>query len=343
MLNANDELADLTIERALVLNRYSSGAGRDVVNMLAFLERDIIKRLPDVTGTDTRARMLKQIKKIQEIIGNTYSEIYKLTTEDLTRIAELEAKWQIDSVNHVAGFDIATGLPSDEVLKRLVNESLIVGNTSEQWWQQQSEKLQNDFQRAVQTGMAQSETNQQITKRFRDVSGLAQRNAFALVKTATHSVAIQARHKTMEANSDVVKGKMSLATLDSHTTLVCAVRDHAKYDLENLPIEGTKAPYIAIPRHMNCRSWETFILKSFSEITGIPGFESFKGSTRASMDGQISRGTTFEKFLEGKSKEWQDEYLGTGKAELFRAGKITLSDMVSGTGRELTLDQLRKY
>lgn len=341
MLNGSDQLADLTIERALILNRYGAGAGREVVKLLAEVERDIIRRLPDVTGESTRARMLIQIRDIRAIIGNAYNNIYTLSTSNLNEIAALESQWQAESIDKVLGVSVASQLAGDEVLKKLVSDSLIVGNTAEQWWAQQSEKLQNDFQRVVQLGMAQSETNQQIAKRFKEASGLAQRNAFALVKTATHAVSIQAREATLNQNSDLVKGKMSLATLDSHTSKICAVCDHAKYDLENKPIEGTKAPYIAIPRHFGCRSWFTPILKSFAELTGLD-LPDFSPSTRASLDGQISAGTTFGKWLETKPKAWQDEYLGKGRAELFRDGKLSLSDMVSGTGRELTLSQLKK-
>jgi hypothetical protein len=91
----------------------------------------------------------------------------------------------------------------------------------------------------------------------------------------------------------------------------------------------------------NCRSYWSYPVKSFKEL-GL-NIEDFKPSTRASMDGQIPAATTFEQFLSGKSEEWQTKYLGKGRAQLWRDGKITLSDMVSGTGRELTLDQLAKF
>ena len=83
------------------------------------------------------------------------------------------------------------------------------------------------------------------------------------------------------------------------------------------------------------------LLELFKEL-GL-NIDDFTPSTRASMDGQVPAATTFEQFLSGKSEAWQDTYLGKGKAKLWRDGKITLSDMVSGTGRELTLDELAAF
>lgn len=339
-MNANDQLINITITRALVLNRYSAGTGKRVVNLLSDVERDIIRRLPDVIGAATRKRMLNQLAGIVSLIGLGYDEITKIAIDELNELAEIEAKWQIDSINSVVGVDVMRSLPTAATLEAIVTNALVVGNPAETWWAQQSQQAKNEFSRVVRLGMAQSETNQQITNRVKTAMGIQQRHAFALVKTSTQAVAMQARQEMLAANDDVVKGKISVATLDSHTSFICADSDKATYNLENEPIEPKKRPYIAIPRHFNCRSLWSPLLKSWDEI-GLP-FDEFKPSTRASVDGQIPAGTTFDKFLEGKSKAWQDEYLGKGRADLYRSGKITLADMVDGIGRELTLAELRK-
>lgn len=338
-MNANQELADLTVERALILNRYSAGTGRRVVELLNDVQRDLLRRLPDVTGEVSRRRILTQLKELQELIGGTYDEITKLALSELNELTEIESKWQMDSINTVVSMEIMRAQPTAAALEAIVTNGLILGNTAETWWSQQSQQAQNEFSRVVRLGMSQSETNQQIAKRVRDAMGVAQRHAFALVKTSTQAVAMQAREEMLQANDDVVKGKISIATLDSHTTFLCADSDGATYDLKNKPIEPKKRPYIAIPRHFGCRSLWGVLLKRWDEM-GLP-FDEFKPSTRASLDGQIPADTSFEKLLSGKSKEWQDKYLGKGRAELFREGKITLGDLVDGLGRELTLEQLR--
>lgn len=64
-------------------------------------------------------------------------------------------------------------------------------------------------------------------------------------------------------------------------------------------------------------------------------------STRASMDGQVPASLNFETWLKGKSKAFQDEKLGPGRADLWRRGVITLSDLLDQWGNPLSLAQLK--
>jgi hypothetical protein len=54
----------------------------------------------------------------------------------------------------------------------------------------------------------------------------------------------------------------------------------------------------------------------------------------------VSATTTFEDFLHRQSPEFVDKVLGHRRAAMFLAGKLTLRDLISGTGRELTLEEL---
>ena len=339
-MNANEQIADATVERALVLNRYSAGTGRQIVELLNDAQRDIIRKLPDVAGEVSRRRLLSQLKEIQDLIGSSYDNITKLALGELNEIAEIEALWQMNSVNAVVGVEIMRAMPTAAALEAIVTNGMVLGNPAATWWAQQSHQAQNEFSRVIRLGLSQSETNQQIARRVRDSMGIQQRHAFSLVKTSTQAVSMQAREEMLAANDDVVKGKISIATLDSRTTFVCADCDQATYNLENEPIAPKKRPYIAIPRHFGCRSMWSVLLKKWDEM-GLP-FDEFSPSTRASLDGQIPAETSFDQFLSKKPKEWQEKYLGKGRAELYRDGKITLSDMVDGLGRELTIAQLRE-
>ena len=70
--------------------------------------------------------------------------------------------------------------------------------------------------------------------------------------------------------------------------------------------------------------------------------EEVTGLTRSSMDGELARNTSFSDWFEKKPKSFQEEYLGTGRYQLFKDGKITLSELVSQNGKTLTVKQLKE-
>ena len=93
------------------------------------------------------------------------------------------------------------------------------------------------------------------------------------------------------------------------------------------------------PAHFNCRSSTSPVTKSWREL----GFDidELPPATRASMNGQVPSDQTYDGFLRGQDKGFQEEVLGKRKAELFRGGLKT-DRFVDKSGKEYTLDQLRK-
>jgi hypothetical protein len=59
------------------------------------------------------------------------------------------------------------------------------------------------------------------------------------------------------------------------------------------------------------------------------------------MDGQVSAGTNFDKWLSQKDKSFQEQYLGKGRYDLYKSGKITLSDLVNQQGEVLSVKELK--
>jgi hypothetical protein len=81
------------------------------------------------------------------------------------------------------------------------------------------------------------------------------------------------------------------------------------------------------------------ITKTYREL-GVD-IDEVPTGTRASDEGQIRADITFAEFLKGKPAAYVDDLLGPGRADLWRKGKITLQQLVDGSGRELTLKELR--
>lgn len=340
-MSANDDLADALISRAIALSRYGAGVSKDVLKQLVEMQKTILRLLPLVTDEVNLRKQAAQIAEIQKIIDDTYKSVADTHQAEMTDLVIAEQASFVKSVNAAITVELAKSTIAKERAAEIAKNALIVGNPAEDWWKQQSKQTQDEFKRVVRLGLSNTETNEQISKRVREAIGVSKRNADSLVRTSTQAVAINARDASAQANAKLFSGKQSLAVLDSRTTLLCASYDHALYTLDNKPLPPKKLPYLSCPRHFRCRSMFTFVLKDWKEI-GLDKNDITEGM-RSSIDGLVSAKVDFNQFLAGKSKEWQKAYLGEGRYELYSKGKITLSDLIDGNGRELTLKELTKF
>ena len=344
--NLDNYLADRALTRQLYLMRFSAGEKKKVLAILVDMRAELVAKLRAGDVTDfARGRLKTLLKQCEAVIDHGYGQIQ--TTLDFEGLAQVEAEATIKPLVAV-GLDAS--IPTVAAMKAVVNGSLIEGAKSADWWAKQSNDLAFKFAAQVRQGIAQNETMTQIVRRIAGSEKLgipgifegARQNAFALVHTSVMQVAADARLATYRANSDIIKGVRQLSTMDGHTTPTCVAYSGAEWDLDGNPINGTTLPFNGgPPRHWRCRSVLTSITKTFKEM-GIKGLPELPDTgERASDLGPIDRKTTMDQFLKMHDKEWQDKMLGKGKAQLWRDGKITLSQLVDGTGRELTLKELK--
>ena len=169
-------------------------------------------------------------------------------------------------------------------------------------------------------------------------------NARVLVHSSVQAVANAARLASFQQNADLIECLVWLSTLDSHTCLLCAMRDLHEYSLHDQePINHTQE-WAGGPGaiHFSCRCVLSTRTKSFKDL-GIELDEPGE-STRPSDGGPVSSKMNFKDFLASKDKAWRAEFLGAGRAEMYEVGKITLNDLMNLKGRKLTLEELRgKY
>jgi hypothetical protein len=272
---------------------------------------------------------------------------------------------------------LGMGMPTEGYLRKLASDTLIQGSPAKNWWLRQQQDTQFKLANQIRIGAAQGETNAQIIKRivgqearivaapapaadpsvpalFRPpapsmpvvqpgipgIMPLAKNNAAAIVQTSIATVAAAARRATLELNKDVTDGFMQVSTLDSHTSITCIAYSGASWDWEYEPINGNDLPWNGgVPRHWNCRSAEIALMMSLRDM-GID-MDDPEPTERASAAGPISAKTSFADFLKAMGPAYQDETLGPGRAELFRAGKLTPRDLVDMSGRPLKLETLR--
>ena len=333
-MNISDQLADLAIARSLVLERVKNGLSNDV----AILYNEMID---DISTTILKSG------KISNHLTKTIKDIKAQLqvpdiNEELKDIAQAEVNYTQKAYNSVIGIDLFKNIPPEGAMSAILNTSLIEGATVASWLKDLENSQAFDVERAVKLGMTLGETNAQLANRLKSTMELSMRNAQTIVRTATATVANQARTEFYDANDEVIKAWKWDATLDGRTRKEHADRDGALWDMnkEGINAKGKKYPFRYTPYGWNCRCQIVPVLKSWQEL-GIDEEEVPVG-TRSSLDGYVSQDMTFDKWLKTKSSEFQKEYLGAGRYGLYSKGKITLSDLINQKGRYLSIKELKE-
>jgi len=336
------------LSNSLDVLRLGARKRAEVLAKLKSMEKELIEKLAveNFRGA-ARVRAAKFLKNAAAIIRENYQGVQLLL--DLEGIGRTISQITAASVKVVLGAD-ALKLPLQDYFASLASNVMIEGAPSKLWWAQQEARTRIRFEGAVRQGLASAETNQQIISRIVGKNGvpgvleIERKHAATLVQTSVQAVANDARLATFRKNADVISAVKQVSTLDSHTSDVCIAYSGAQWDLDGNPltVNGKLSPAFngGPPRHFNCRSVLVPVTKTFKELgLNIPE----KAPTqRASNEGPIDAKTTFDEFLKRKGKAYQDAQLGEGRADLWRAGKITLRDLVAGDGRPLTLRELRR-
>ena len=324
------ERIDRAIKTQLDVLRHSATVEASVLRLLEQMRKELISKLARADLTNwSKQRLNTLLRDSEALIASYYTQAQTLLAPTYSTVAGVTAAQTATGLAAAAA-----SIPSRAVLESLVSNMLVEGATTKAWWGKVAADTAFQFASAVRQGIAQSETQNQIFKRANDVVGLAGRNSAALVHTSVMQVMNDANIETLKSNADIAPSVRWLSTLDSSTCELCGMRDGLTWDtLTQEPI-GHDIPYADPPLHFGCRC----------KLVGVTKLDKYVEGQRASMFGPVDRKVTFTQFLKRQTPEFQDEVLGKGRADLYRAGKITLRDTVSGRGAPLTLKQLgEKY
>jgi len=338
-------ITDAILRNALELQRLSAFEEARADAVLQDLTRDLRALLASRSLSDAGKREIEAlIKEAEQAINARYAQAFGMF--DAQGLTVHVAERAVEAMQ--AGIAGSITLPAVETLASLSRAVMIEGSPLKAWWDKQAEDTAFRFAAQVRQGVINSETQERIVGRIVGRGGepgvmdVSRRHARALVHTAVMSSANSARMEVYRKNGRFIAGIKWLATLDSHTCKTCAALDGQAWDLEGQPIKGTTMRLRFAPAHALCRCVMTPVPKSLDALMGTTGLDAMRDdlSRRASKDGPVAGTTTFNDFLARQSPAFVESVLGKRRADLYLAGKLTLRDLVSGTGRPLTLDEL---
>lgn len=347
-MTVSDRFVDLAIVRQLLLQRVQAGAATKVDLLMRELAQEIEQMLSSnkPLTTYSQRRLESALREIKSEVAGKTAEAGSTLAQDLADLAGIEAEWTVAAVNSAATITLVTALPSSATLKSIAENTLVQGATIGDWFGKLDADLQFAIDRAVKVGVSLGKTNQQIAKEIIGIGdkggeplAKSRRDAVAITRTSVQTIANEASLAVYRANADVIAGVVWLSTLDGRTTDICMARSGKQYTLEGEPV-GHSIPFNGgPPAHWQCRSSLSVKTKTFREL-GIDQDELPVG-TRASQFGTVPADLTFDDFLKRQPDGFADEMLGKGRAELWRKGTITLSQLLDQRGNPLTLQQLR--
>lgn len=361
MPTANEEYQDRMISHAVGLRRLSSSTLRRVVAILNATRPDvrslILDRMARIEerGFDIGPATTQHLTQLDADLARLLEDAHNAITRTMLGEMESLARYEVDYNNRAAAevlpVAIQTVALTPEQLQKIVYSQPFQGKVLRDHMADFRAEDRARIMRAIRMGMVEGETPTQIARRvegtgplkYKDgVREVSRRGLQTITQTATSHVANRAR-QAWAIGSGVVRQEAYVATLDSKTTLQCSSLDGRVFDVGKGPTP---------PLHYNCRSTRAAVFDDgligerpanavrAKELEGLS--PSARKARVRELVGPVPAETTFEQWLSRRPKGFVDDYLGPGRAELWRNGKITLRDLVDRNGQPWTLAELAR-
>ncbi|HFV9291457.1 TPA: hypothetical protein ACIAIE_001259 [Serratia fonticola] len=336
-MSAEGYATDTAIRHQVYVQRFGAGQTDKAVKFIRKAIASAKEAVRNGLSQYATARYHRQIEVLRKDLQAIYGEMSEQQILDLGEFAQYEYSFNSKLLGRLIKVSVRLAESSAEVVAAAALADpmiLTVGAGRKRIsiagaLSQFGTKKTADIISEVAIGHSLGETQRQIVRRLTSVGIMQEEQAGSLVRTVTNQVSASARDKTFDANSDILKGKQDIATLDSRTTAYCQSIDH-----RIVPLDGPSPPY-----HWGCRTTQIPVLKD-EYRRDIPG------SVRPAIgpDGavQVSSNTTYGDWLKRQPASFQSEVLGPSRYRLFSKGDLTLDRFVDGeTGKQYTLNQLR--
>lgn len=377
---ANEELHDALVRHQIYLLRYSGYVRNRMLAVLDTSNKDladkIITRLANNKGLSTGVewtRLNSLMESIARIRGEVWDQANAEFKDNAVALAKQEPIALSNIVTVTLPVEIEVAMPGANLLRSIALSQPFQGRILSDW----AAGMQDDELRrihvAIQNGMIAGEDMQAIARRVvgtaqlggaDGVLNMTRAQVESVTRTAVMHVANHSRSAWFAENADVIEQEYFVATLDSRTTPICRANDGKVFPLG----KGPKPPL-----HFRCRSLriaaidgtlagerpaKPFVEKELvqeyakrNRLGDISSREDLPHGTKGDYDkfargrirelvGPIPASTTYQKWLEGQSKTFQDDVLGVTKAKLFRDGGLKLDRYIDRNGNELSLAQL---
>lgn len=291
----NERYFDAALRHQIGIRRFSSGEVKKILKILEKSDKELIellrKRLAKLAGkpldlTSQRYKaLLKDIKKIREAV---VSQMRSVVKDDLLELAVMEQDFEKKILKAVLPVNVEFTTVAVSTLQAVVTQQPFAGGTAaartlQTWFDDLKRVDQKRVVEAVQLGLTQGETVDQMVRRIAGtrkanyadgVLAVSRRNAETIVRTATNHVSNAARETFWQENEEYISALRWTSTLDGRTSAICRSRDGKLVLLGDSPLpagEKKLEPQGARPpAHPNCRSVMIAVLDDVAIADQLP-------------------------------------------------------------------------
>ncbi len=352
MASVNQRLLEEDVRHAVYFHRYSNGVVRRVIALLNRTDADLFAQLSIALEGGSEAlieRLESLLFSVRQLNGAAYRQVEQALTAEIQEFSAYEASYQASVLDKATPAVIRVNAVAAENVYAAAMSRPFQGRLLREWSQGIEAERMTRIRDTIRIGFTEGQTTDQIVRRIRGTKAkgysdgiieIDRRHAEAVVRTALSHTAAIARQQTDEANTDLIKGFVWTATLDTRTTESCRIRDGKQYDKQYRPV-GHSIPWLSGPGrlHWNCRSSSTRVIKSWREL-GLD-IDEISPGTRASLDGQVPADMSYGEWLKKQPAERQDDILGPTRGKMLREG-TPMDRFYNDKGRFLSLDELRE-
>lgn len=359
MASINERFLDFQVAQQIRWIRLQNREVREALKTLRSVETDLKRLLEGAgigEGTFTTARLNALRIQVNNLISSLDQRLTPILLANVTDALQASSDVEAALFKRVlpAGLDVTT--PNIGVLQSIALSSPFNGATTTEWASAFYRTLNETVWHEIVDGITAGSTRDELTRsllgtksqQFKDGALQARRRGLeALVRTSINHATNQGRQALWAANSDLLKGVMWVATLDTRTTPICRERDGkvgpVVDDPKWRPPSGHSRldpPFARPPAHINCRSTTVAITKSWKEL----GFkvDDLPPGTRASMNGQVPANQTYFEWLNKQNASVQEDVLGPTRLALWKEGGITPDRFQNDLGHYYTLAELKR-
>lgn len=374
----NQQLVDDLLRHASLLPQFEDDELRRLIGILDEAHdeisgkistrlRDLVSKGIALATDDDLADLRELLREIKALLVSAYQRLKRRLTRDLRRFAEAEAEFFQQSLARTeaaaaaaasGGVTLTVGGVAVELAHAIVTDDPFQGKVLSEWIEGLADGEVERLRSAIDQGLFQGESVQQIVRRIYGTRGepkrgtvifSSRRDVETFVRTAVQHVSSGIQARTVAENAHLLKSVRWMATLDSATCELCASRDGKLYDPATYEPQDDGPPWGAGPGriHPNCRCVEQPVVKSLSDLE-IEGEEREVRGERAAttsdllVNGTVPDTTTYGEWLKTQPEPVVEQILGTTRAKLFLSGRVSFTRLIAAGGGFLSVAELRK-